>query len=380
MTDNTGLEKALQGTLERLLDSRLSSLRQELFRELQREAAALGGAGAAQSGRAALMELSQVLTRILAPTSQTEIMGACLQGAAAFAGRAVLFVRRGESFAFWRAERLTDAAASGLRSANISAAEPGIFQEIASTQQGVLKSRSVVMPALIEKVLGESGDGHMGLFPVAVAGRLVAALYADAGNPAGSFLPEAIQIVARVTGLSLETAAGRAAAVASHPAAAGAPEKAVAPVVEEGPPAAPVADAPAKAVAEDKSATSHIGSFAAQVPVAPEASLSIPGPPPPDSIPEADQEAHKKAHRFARVAVQDLLSYHKNKIEKGRENKNLYTILKDDIDKTRENYRQRFGKTAARSFDYLHYELVAKLAGNDISALGPQYPGATQGD
>jgi hypothetical protein len=379
MTDNAGFEKALQGTLDRLLDSRLASLRQELFRELQREAAALGGAaGAAQSDRAALSELNQGIARILAPTGQTEIMGACLQGAVAFAGRAVLFVRRGESFAFWRAERLADSAASGLRSASVSATEPGIFQEIAATQQAVVKSRSAGMPAAIEKALGESADGDMGLFPVAVAGRLVAALYADAGNSAGSFQPEAIQILARFTGLSLETAAGRAAAGASRPVAtAGAPEKAAGPVVEESPAAA---EAPEPAVAAEAPATPHAGSFAAYVPAASEASLSIPSPPSEDSIPEADREAHKKAYRFARVAVQDLLSYHKNKIEKGRADKNLYTILKDDIGKTRENYRQRFGKTAARSFDYLHYELVSKLAGNDISALGPQYPGAIQGD
>src|SRR4051812_25693104 len=85
-------------------------------------------------------------------------------------------------------------------------------------------------------------------------------------------------------------------------------------------------------------------------------------------LPEADQEAHRKAHRFARVAVQDLLSYHKAKIELGRRDKNLYLLLKDDIEKTRENYRKRFGDTAAQSFDYLHYELVLKLAGNAMSS------------
>jgi hypothetical protein len=218
-----------------LLDSRLSSLRQELLRELQKEAASLDGAGAAQSGRAAVAELNQAVTRILAPTGQTEIMGACLQGAAAFAGRAVLFVRRGEAYAFWRAERLSDSTASGLRSASVSATEPGIFQEIAATQQAVVKSPPAGMPAAIEKALGESADKSVGLFPVVVAGRLVAALYADAGNSAGSFQPEAIQILARVTGLSLETATGRTAPGASRPAAASAPEKAAAPAVEEPP-------------------------------------------------------------------------------------------------------------------------------------------------
>ena len=98
-------------------------------------------------------------------------------------------------------------------------------------------------------------------------------------------------------------------------------------------------------------------------------------PPDPISFPEEDQDAHRKAHRFARVAVQDLLSYHKDKIEDGRNNKNLYEILREDIEKTRENYQKRFGQTAARSYDYFHYELVVKLANNDLSALGERYPG-----
>ena len=53
--------------------------------------------------------------------------------------------------------------------------------------------------------------------------------------------------------------------------------------------------------------------------------------------------------------------------------------LKEDIEKTRENYNKRFGQTAAASFDYLHYEMVRNLAGNDPTALGAQYPGPSQG-
>lgn len=99
--------------------------------------------------------------------------------------------------------------------------------------------------------------------------------------------------------------------------------------------------------------------------------------PPPDveALPEEEKESHRKAHRFARVAVQDLLSYHKGKIAEGRNNRNLYSVLHEDIEKTRENYQKKFAQTAAGSFDYLHYELVAKLAGNDPAVLGEQYPG-----
>ena len=120
------------------------------------------------------------------------------------------------------------------------------------------------------------------------------------------------------------------------------------------------------------------GSFAGSIPASPETDSNLPAPPDADSLPEEAREAHRKAHRFSRVAVQDLLSYHKGKIELGRKDKNLYTLLKEDIEKTRENYNKRFGQTAASSFDYLHYEMVRNLAGNDPTALGEQYPGPSQ--
>jgi hypothetical protein len=94
-----------------------------------------------------------------------------------------------------------------------------------------------------------------------------------------------------------------------------------------------------------------------------------------ESLPEDQRESHRKAHRFARVAVQDLLSYHREKVEQGRVQRNLFQLLKDDIEKTRQNYQQRFGNTAARSFDYLHYEMVARLTDNDPGMLGDGYPG-----
>jgi hypothetical protein len=133
---------------------------------------------------------------------------------------------------------------------------------------------------------------------------------------------------------------------------------------------------PSVAAVEEEAPSRDSGADAA---VAVEASAGLAALPDVGSLPENDRESHRKAHRFARVAVQDLLSYHKEKIADGRKNKNLFAVLKDDIQKTRENYQKRFGQTAASSFDYLHYEMVAKLAGNDPSVLGDQYPGPWSG-
>jgi len=403
MMDTTALEQALRATVERLVDSRLGSLREQLGRELRGEISAAlanlpGGdavATTAPPAAPALAALNQCISRILQPKGQSEVMGAYLQSSAEFAGRCALFVRRADGFAFWRAEGFGGEAAGGLRSLSVPVSQPGIFKDLNDSQQAISRSRSPDMfPPAFERALGDSAEESLYLLPVVVQGRVVAALYADAGSrSAGSVERSALEILARVAGLSLETAAGRATGLAERPV----PTAAVA----EATPAIPLEEAqsqPASSLtggAETISADGEQaaprsgalpqegpppGSFAASIPVSPGTASAVASPPDAESLPEEDRESHRKAHRFARVAVQDLLSYHKTKIEEGRTNKNLYLLLKEDIEKTRENYKKRFGQTAARSFDYLHYELVLKLAGNDPASLGAQYPGPSEGE
>ncbi|MBI1956098.1 MAG: hypothetical protein HYS38_06855 [Acidobacteria bacterium] len=376
MAESGALEKAFEEMVRRAVEDGLASLRQQLREELRAELSqALAGAArtevpvAASSAAPAqvvssLPAVNQAVSRVLQPTVQADILGAFLQGAKSFAGRCALFARKGDSFTFWRAEGFPAEATQRLRSVAVAATQPGIFKEINENRIAASARRSPesLTPAL-EQALGEAAEESIYLFPVIVQGRVIAALYADAGEKANSVESAALEIVAMVAGLSLETSAARAASPSpARPAASEAAqplETVAAPA--EAPQAAP------------------FGSFAASVPAAAEAVAVTPPPPDADSLPEAERDIHRRAHRFARVAVQDLLSYHKNKIEEGRQNKNLYTLLREDIEKTRENYQKRFGKTAASSFDYFHYELVVKLAGDDPATLGEQYPGPFRG-
>ncbi|MBI3934204.1 MAG: hypothetical protein HY316_05900 [Acidobacteria bacterium] len=354
---------------------------EELIRRVLREEIASGAiAGAASSGAVAAPEakassgpgfgaLNQSINNILQPTGQTDIMAATLRGALTVAGRCALFVRRGENFSSWRAEGYAGQTATAMRSVTVSASQPGIFKDLCDTHRPLCRQRVAgILPAALEQALGSAMGPNLCLLPVIVQGKIVAALYSDAGGAAGSEEMSGLEIVAKVAGLSLETAASRAAAGA--PVAAEAPSE---PVPLETLPVAPAMAASATEIPPSR------GSFADGFPVASEEAPALPPPPDADALPEAERDSHRKAHRFARVAVQDLLSYHKDKIEQGRKNKNLFTILKEDIDKTRENYQKRFGETPARAFDYLHYEMVSKLAGNDLSVLGDQYPGPWEG-
>jgi hypothetical protein len=90
---------------------------------------------------------------------------------------------------------------------------------------------------------------------------------------------------------------------------------------------------------------------------------------------EAEQKTHKDARRFARLLVSEIELYNKAKVEEGRKNKDLYKRMKLDIDRSRQTFAQRFGKSAGKQVDYFHDELVRTLAGNDPSLLGSDYPG-----
>lgn len=92
-----------------------------------------------------------------------------------------------------------------------------------------------------------------------------------------------------------------------------------------------------------------------------------------ESLPDDLQQLHKKAKRFAKITVQELVMYHKDEVNKGREHKDLYQRLKDDIDKSKALYDKRYEKISVHNVDYLYEELVRVLAENDASALG-NYP------
>jgi hypothetical protein len=364
----------------------LEHLLEDLVRRAVRDAiaqAGISGGGAAissapaaaasvsSSGSSSLPLVNRAVSRVLQPTGQSEIMAAVLQSASGFAGRCALFVRRGEGFSFWRGEGFTAETVSDLKSLSAPAGQPGAFKEAAENLVGVSTVRNAeALPSAMVTALAGAADDALFLFPIVVhvvQGRAVATLYADAGSAAGSVEASALEILARVTGLSLETAAGRAAASAAHPvmAQAEASAPAEAPMPESPPPevAAPPPPPP--------------------LPAAPEsvAVPAIPAPPDPESLPDSDRDSHKKAYRSARVAVQDLLAYPQNqeRIAEGRRNNTLYRLLKEEIDKNRETYQKRYGQTAARSYDYLHFELVTKLAENNPEVLGPDYPGEITG-
>ncbi len=90
---------------------------------------------------------------------------------------------------------------------------------------------------------------------------------------------------------------------------------------------------------------------------------------------EDDEKHHSEARRFARLLVSEIKLYNEDEVYAGRENADLYTRLKRDIDRSREMYERRVNPAVSRTTDYLHKELIRILAKDDEALMGQDYPG-----
>jgi hypothetical protein len=83
-----------------------------------------------------------------------------------------------------------------------------------------------------------------------------------------------------------------------------------------------------------------------------------------------EQKAHEDAKRFARLVVSEIKLYNEQKVLEGRRSKNIYEVLKDDIERGRQMYSDRVPAQVRDATNYFYDELVRILAGGDPSALG----------
>lgn len=85
------------------------------------------------------------------------------------------------------------------------------------------------------------------------------------------------------------------------------------------------------------------------------------------------QDLHRRANRVAKVAMQDIKLLQPKDVRIARENKDICTRLRTDLDKARKEYDRRFRAIQDHPVDYFHHWLVEILAEGDTNALG-EYP------
>lgn len=350
--------------------------------------------------------------------TQADILNVLVNRAAAFAPRVAFFVVKNERATGWRARGLEGTVGDdSVREISLPLASDTLLGQAArgrTTWAGGPGSHAE--DHTIHGHFGEEPPQRLVAVPLVARDKAVAVLYADsAGQDAEAVNLEAIETLVRVAGMAVELLAARRQAPAEpRPAPEAAPQReaagglptATAPPVsaeESRPFAAARAESPAPATppADEWGGRADVpGPSAAAKPApqpepapafAPAASAAPPSEPAPRPAPrrygaadtdfpvqvnEEEKRYHNEARRFARLLVSEIKLYNEAKVREGRDVGDLYTRLRDDIDRSRQMYDKRVRPEVAGRYDYFHHELVNMLAEGDDSRLGEGYPGA----
>ncbi|HYL93884.1 MAG TPA: hypothetical protein VEW69_12100 [Alphaproteobacteria bacterium] len=313
------IQAIIEEAVAEVFEAALPNLRAEIVRRAVSELEFLAPA----PGNAPTDLLNTALTVIQESGSQAEILRRLLEGAARFAGRAALFVVKGGSVSGWQGTGFEDNDAIKSFTLSISS---GLIGRAIQGRSPAGGSAAEFDAGFVSAVKSPAG-GTCQVLPLVVKEKVAAIIYADPGlAQSGTLDSSALATLTRFTALWLELSALRKtspAAVAEEPATPAPKEKKSAPAV----PAAKGDDA----------------------------------------------DIHKKAKRFAKLLVDEIKLYNQSKVAEGKQNRDLYDRLKEDIEKSRATYEKRFAETPASTADYFTQELIKVLADDDASLMGASF-------
>ena len=81
-------------------------------------------------------------------------------------------------------------------------------------------------------------------------------------------------------------------------------------------------------------------------------------------------ERREEARRFARLLISEIKLYNERAVLEGRERKDLYSRLREDIDRSRQMYDERIPEDVRSNSNFFYEEMVRILADGRPEALG----------
>jgi hypothetical protein len=322
--------------------------------------------------------LRAAITELEKGTSLSEVLTHLVNEVSNMVPRVAMFIVKGSSAIGWYGRGFDQP--EMVKQLNIPLNADTVFR-IVQNSRHALRGHITHSPGT-GQALARLGGGQQGVLavPLILRDKLSAILYSDSTEeeiPLGdcAFIEVLVLFAAKtidLLSLAPKTAGQQAAAAA--PAAAPAPPPTSARMtsgstmdrvasLRSAPPAAPVED-------EGGSTVMFRGGGSGVGRVAP-TPAARPAAPPPQAVAPEDQKAHEDAKRFARLVVSEIKLYNEQKVLEGRRQKNIYEVLKDDIERGRQMYSDRVPAHIRDVTNYFYDELVRILAGGDASALGP---------
>jgi hypothetical protein len=334
------IQSIIEEVVAEVLDTVLPRLRAEIARRVTEELELLNPA----PGSSPTDLLSVAVAAVQEGNSQSEILRHLLEGAARFAGRVALFVVKGGAVNGWQGIGFEDNDA--IR--NVSLESSGGLAAQAMEGRMVAAGPVAEFDPGFENLVRTPAQNNCMVLPLVVRDKVAALIYADGGlTTSGSMDASAMTALTRFAALWLEVCALRKSGVAT-------------PLVEE----AQTSYAAVATNVATAAASSVPASFPAGVPV------SSPG----FTTDGDESDLHKKARRFAKLLVEEIKLYNQPKVAEGKQNRDLYDRLREDIEKSRATYEKRYGDSPVSSADFFNQELVRILADSDVTLMGVSFP------
>jgi hypothetical protein len=85
---------------------------------------------------------------------------------------------------------------------------------------------------------------------------------------------------------------------------------------------------------------------------------------------DTGDERRDEARRFAKLLVSEIKLYNEKIVQEGRQRGNLYELLKEDIDRSRQMYDERIPEDVRSTSNFFYEELVRVLADGKAESLG----------
>ena len=380
MAERTGVEQIVERVVSQVLDSHVPRLREELVRRvLEQLPQSTGEAVTAGSGEGGSANLLKAIAAIQSGTTQREILRTLLDNTVRYSGRGALFVVKAGAATGWQGRGFDKDGDDTIKDFALNVST-GVPEQALRSRMPFSGATRDIDPEFVAK-FGAPADDHVLVLPLLLKEKVAALVYADAGaDGSGRLDAAAVELLVLATSAWLEVASLRkqahkeestdaagekteitppSAPAHSDPFAAH-PPKHIAPEPEPVPPPPAVVEQPA-AVAQ----TEPVVAAAAAAPAPATDAFA--------NLSPEDADVHRKAHRFARLLVDEIKLYNQVKVSEGRKNRDLYDRLKEDIEKSRITYQKRYGNTAAGGADYFGQELVRSLAEDDTSIMGANF-------
>jgi hypothetical protein len=381
-------------------------------------------------------KLRDAIAEIKSKPTQAAILRSLVDSAANFAPRGAFFIVKNDHLVGWKVFGC-DADEGDVRAIHFAlSSETLLSNAVNSLSLHTDNGANLNGNAQFLEPLGFGRPEHMIAVPLSARGRGVAVLYADCGEQSDRINTEALETLVSVAGLTVELLAGGASSqpetsqpiepqhsvsepqaeqpeivaepVQKQSVVSPEPEQNVAPIAPEQSVASPepqeaeyVGDV---SVSEEPVAYGEIeppvetttSEFAfsqnnfSDAPVAeavveevtvqeapaaeePRRRIAERGVDLPIEVSESERRPHSDARRFARLLVSEIKLYNEQRVAQGRESGEIYDVLREAIDRSREMYDKRVQPDVAAKFDYFHYELVNNLAEGVEEKLGAGY-------